>query len=98
MEKIPCWQWQLEFYYKIIAAIDDELWNSYSDEVKADHFPLALQSTGEQVACCMAELKAVSVRDARSGAELRRRGALSGGDMRIGDSGVAPSASASASV
>eukprot|EP01045_Picozoa_sp_COSAG04_P018668 COSAG04_NODE_1744_length_5718_cov_22.631073_3_plen_1026_part_00 len=48
-------------------------------EAEADFFfPLALQPTGEQVACCMAEVKAVSVRDARTGAELRRLGPFEG--------------------
>ena len=55
------------------------LWQTELEaEVKADHFPLALQPTGEQVACCMTELQAVSVRDARTGAELRRLGPFEG--------------------
>ena len=36
-------------------------------EVGAAYFPLALQPTGEQVACCMKSLKAVSVHNADTG-------------------------------
>ena len=36
-------------------------------EVGAAYFPLALQPTGEQVACCLKSLKAVSVHNSYTG-------------------------------
>ena len=62
---------------KRIAAVGREdgkvLWDTELEaEIGAFYISLALQPAGGQVACCMEELKTVSVRDARTGAELRR--------------------------
>ena len=61
------------------------LWEAeMPSEIGADHFPLALQPAGGQVAVCMATIKAVSLRDAQTGDEIRRlTGGLDGWFMGV---------------
>ena len=58
----------------VVVTREDQkvLWEmALEAEVGAAYFPLALQPTGEQVACCLKSLKTVSVHDARTGVSTR---------------------------